>query len=61
MHGARNDNLRFWLFVYRAKEARWRKLQEKKSCYEAGTWNVNAVMMGGLGGDPETSSSEEGQ
>ena len=47
----------------RAKEDRWQKRHKQKSHYEAGMWNVNAVMMGGLGGDPGsgTSSSDEGE
>ena len=34
---------------------------KKKTQYEQGMWNVNTVMMGGLGGDPDSSgSSSEG-
>lgn len=34
----------------------------RKNQYEEGMWNVNTVLMGGLGGEPDSSdsSSEEG-
>ena len=44
----------------RAKQAKRDRLYQQKGCYVNGMWNVNSVMMGGLGGDPEIPSSEEG-
>jgi len=44
--------------MYRAKESRRRQRYSAKSRYKAGSWNVNTVLMGGLGGDPECSSDE---
>eukprot|EP00731_Ephydatia_muelleri_P016880 Em0009g1304a len=43
----------------KAREAKRKQQYQLKSNFESGQWNVNAVMMGGLGGDPELSSSEE--
>ena len=47
---------------YRAKHARREERYRKKTQYEQGMWNIDTVMMGGLGGDPHSSgtSSEEG-
>ena len=42
----------------RAQEARRRQLYSAKSKYEAGLWNVNTILMGGLGQDPEPASDE---
>ena len=50
-------------FVYFCREKELRRQQRycDKSHYEHGVWNVNTVMMGGLGGDPDLSSaSDEG-
>ena len=48
-------------YVHRAREAKRKQQYRLKSNFESGQWNVNAVMMGGLGRDPELSSSEEGK
>ena len=47
---------------FRAKHAKREERYTKKTQYEHGMWNVNTVLMGGLGGDPDTSgtSSDEG-
>jgi hypothetical protein len=44
-----------------AKRAKYAEHYRRKNRYEQGMWNVNTVMMGGLGGDPRSSgsSSEE--
>ena len=43
----------------RAKELRRQQWYRDKSRFEPGVWNVNTVIMGGLGGDPELSSSSD--
>ena len=46
----------------RAKELRRQQRYRDKSHYQPGVWNVNTVMMGGLGADPDSSpSSDEGR
>ena len=46
----------------RAKELRRQQRYSDKSHYQPGVWNVNTVMMGGLGADPDSScSSDEGR
>ena len=45
--------------MYRAKELHRQQRYRDKSRYEPGVWNVNTVIMGGLGGDPDLSSSSE--
>ena len=47
------------LFVFRSRELRRQQRYHDKSHYQPGVWNVNTVMMGGLGGDPELSSSSD--
>jgi hypothetical protein len=44
-----------------AKQAKWEERYREKTQFQQGLWNVNTVMMGGLGGDPHSSgsSSEE--
>ena len=42
------------------KEERKRQRYRAKSLYQSGMWNIQTVTMGGLGEDPEESSSEEG-
>ena len=46
----------------RAKRAKCEESYHRKNHFEQGLWNVNTVLMGGLGGDPDAtgSSSEEG-
>ena len=45
----------------RAKELRRQQRYCDKSCYQHCVRNVNTVLMGGLGGDPDSSSfSDEG-
>ena len=48
--------------LHRAKHGKREERYRKKTQYEQGMWNVNTVLMGGLGGDPHSSgsSSEEG-
>ena len=46
--------------LHRAKRARRQEVQCRKGYHEKGMWNVNTVMMGGLGGGLGSSSSEEG-
>jgi hypothetical protein len=41
----------------RAKHARREERYRKKTQYEQGMWNINTIMMGGLGGDPHSSGS----
>ena len=43
----------------RAKELRRQQRYRDKSHYQPGVWNVNTVLMGGLGADPDSSSSSE--
>ena len=47
--------------MHRAKELRRQQRYQEKSRFESGLWNVNTVVMGGLGGDPEICSSDEGE
>lgn len=49
------------LFLHRMKEERKRRRYRAKSLYQGGMWNIQTVTMGGLGEDPEESSSEEGK
>ena len=46
----------------RAKQARCAEQYRSKNQYQRGMWNVNTVLMGGLGEDPDSSgsASEEG-
>ena len=50
------------LSTCRAKHLKCEERHRRKNQYEEGMWNVNTVLMGGLGGDPDSSdsSSEEG-
>lgn len=45
--------------VCREKELRRQQRYRDKSHFEPGVWNVNTVIMGGLGGDSELSSSSD--
>jgi hypothetical protein len=42
----------FTMFVYREKEKKMKALQEQKAEFQEGFWNVNSVLLGGLGKDP---------
>ena len=55
-------NIIIRMLLHRAKRAKYAEHYRRKNRYEQGMWNVNTVMMGGLGGDPRSSgsSSEEG-
>ena len=50
------------VYLRRAKRAKCEERYRRKNQYEQGMWNVNTVLMGGLGGDPDSagSSGEEG-
>ena len=39
-------------YSFREKEKKIEELKQEKTKYEEGMWNVNAVLMGGLGKDP---------
>lgn len=52
-------NLRLILCACRAKEERKRQRYRAKSLYQHGVWNIHTVTMGGLGEDPDGSSSDE--
>lgn len=43
----------------RAKEERKQQRYRAKSLYQKGVWNIHTVTMGGLGEDPDGSSSDE--
>ena len=38
---------------YREREKKKEELRAEKTEYKEGFWNVNSIMMGGLGLDPE--------
>lgn len=42
------------------KEKNRYELWRQKNLYTLGEWNVNAVLMGGLGNDPEAVLKEQG-
>lgn len=42
------------------KEKNRFELLRQKNLYTPGKWNVNAVLMGGLGNDPEVLLKEQG-
>ena len=54
--------IKYMCYNHRAKHAKREERYRKKTQYKQGMWNVNTVMMGGLGVDPHSSgsSSEEG-
>lgn len=37
---------------YREKEKKLEELKQEKNKYEEGMWNVNSILLGGLGRDP---------
>ena len=39
-------------YSFREREKKIEELKQEKTKYEEGMWNVNAVLMGGLGKDP---------
>ena len=39
-------------YSFREREKKIEELKQEKTRYEEGMWNVNAVLMGGLGKDP---------
>lgn len=44
---------------FREKLEKLKELREEKNKFSAGMWNVNSVMMGGLGRDPDVEGEEE--
>ncbi|XP_022100889.1 coiled-coil domain-containing protein 87-like isoform X2 [Acanthaster planci] len=43
----------------RERQEKLRELKNQKTDFQAGMWNVNSVLMGGLGRDPELEEEEE--
>ena len=44
---------------FREKLAKLKELRAEKNKFEAGLWNVNSVMLGGLGRDPDVDGDDE--
>ena len=46
------------LCFIREREDRLQELKNKKTEFQSGMWNVNSILMGGLGNDPEIEGKE---
>ena len=46
--------LLYLLFLFcRERQERMQELKTQKTEFQSGMWNVNSILMGGLGKDPE--------
>lgn len=41
------------MYFSREQEKKLNELRDQKTVYKNGLWNVNSVLMGGLGKDPQ--------